>query len=152
MLFLAMVVFAACKSSKTGEENNYSAIDSSMLDSTIRPGDDFYAFINSKWISQNPIPADKASYGSFHTLDDNSLKTLRLTMEQASTANAAKGTNTQKVGDFWKSGMDTVAIEKAGIDPIKPFLEQINAINNADDLIKMVAQMHKTYTFAMFSH
>jgi len=152
VLILTLMAFAACKSVKTGEDDSYSAIDSSMLDSTVRPGDDFYEYINGKWIAQNPIPADKASFGSFHTLSDNSLSTLKLSMEKAATENAAKGTNTQKVGDFWKSGMDTVAIEKAGIEPIRPWLDKINKIQTTDDLIKTVAQMHQIYTYAMFSH
>ncbi|MFZ1594181.1 MAG: M13 family metallopeptidase [Chitinophagales bacterium] len=151
-MVLVAVVFAACKSTKTGDEQVYSPFDSTSLDSTVNPGDDFFAWVNNKWLESNPIPADKASFGSFHMLDDNSLTTLRISMEKAAGANAAKGTNTQKVGDFWFSGMDTVAIEKAGIEPIKPWLEKINAISTADDMIKTVAQMHRTYTFALFTN
>jgi putative endopeptidase len=152
LVVITAVIFAACKSTKTADEQAYSPFDSTSLDSTVRPGDDFFAWVNNKWLEANPIPADKASFGSFHTLDDNSLTTLRISMEKASKENAAKGTNTQKVGDFWLSGMDTVAIEKAGIEPIKPWLDKINAISTSDDLMKTVAQMHKTYTFALFTN
>lgn len=147
-----MVSVSACKSTKAPEEDAYHAFDPASLDSTVRPGDDFYAFVNNKWIAAHPIPADKAKYGAFYMLDDNSLTTLRSAMETAAKANAAKGTNTQKVGDFWTSGMDTNAIENAGYTPIKPWLDKINAIGNADELMRTVAQMHRTYTFAMFTN
>lgn len=153
LLFVtAAVVIAACKSTKTSDDEAYSPFDSTSLDSTVRPGDDFFAWVNNKWLESNPIPADKASYGSFHILDDNSLKTLRISMEKASNEKAANGTNTQKVGDFWYSGMDTVSIEKAGIEPVKPWLDKINAMSTTDDLVKTLAQMHRTYTFAMFTN
>ncbi|MBC8046205.1 MAG: M13 family metallopeptidase, partial [Fimbriimonadaceae bacterium] len=63
----------------------------------------------------------------------------------------AKGTNTQKVGDFWASAMDTVAIEKAGISTIQPQIDKINAMQTKDDLIKMTAALHRNFNFVMFS-
>lgn len=151
---LPLALMAGCKekTKTTGKEAAYHAIDAGMLDSTIKPGDDFYKYVNAKWIASNPIPADKSRFGTFDMLDDNSLNTLRTVMEDASKANAAKGTNTQKVGDFWSSAMDTVSINKAGIEPLKPYLDQINAIANTDDVIKMLAGMHRTFNFAMFSN
>lgn len=150
LLAAVALALGACKSTQTAEEDAYQAFDPNSVDSTVRPGDDFFAFVNNKWIAAHPIPADKAKYGAFYMLDDNSLSTLRQAMEAAATAKAAKGTNTQKVGDFWITGMDTVAIEKAGYEPIKPWLEKINAIKTGDDLMRTTAQMHRTYTFAMF--
>lgn len=151
---LPLALMAGCKekTKTTGKEAAYHAIDAGMLDSTIKPGDDFYKYVNAKWIASNPIPADKSRFGTFDMLDDNSLNTLRTVMEDASKANAAKGTNTQKVGDFWSSAMDTVSINKAGIEPLKPYLDQINAIANTDDVIKTLAGMHRTFNFAMFSN
>ena len=150
LLAAVALALGACKSTQTAEEDAYQAFDPNSVDSTVRPGDDFFAFVNNKWIAAHPIPADKAKYGAFYMLDDNSLSTLRQAMEAAASAKAAKGTNTQKVGDFWITGMDTVAIEKAGYEPIKPWLEKINTIKTGDDLMRTVAQMHRTYTFAMF--
>jgi len=146
--FITLTI-VSCKK-KTAEGDDYKAFDPASLDSTYKPGDDFFEFINAKWIAAHPIPADKSSYGSFHMLDDNSLNTLRKTMEEAAATKAEAGSNTKKVGDFWTSGMDTVAIEKAGYDPIKPTLEQINAIATTDDLIKTTASLHRTFTFPLF--
>lgn len=153
MFLFPLAALAGCKekTNTTQEKETYKAIDPTMLDSTYRPGDDFFNFVNAKWIAANPIPADKSRYGSFDKLDDLSLSTLRKVMEDASTSNAADGSNAQKVGDFWLSAMDTVAIEKAGIEPIKPQLEKIASIQNTDDLIKTLASFHRTFMFAMFS-
>ena len=88
LLAALMVSVSACKSTKAPEEDAYQAFDPASLDSTVRPGDDFYAFVNNKWIAAHPIPADKAKYGAFYMLDDNSLTTLRSAMETAAKANA----------------------------------------------------------------
>lgn len=141
---------ATCSDKNKNAHSDYTAFDVSSLDSTVNPGDDFFGFVNNKWIAAHPIPADKAKYGAFYMLDDNSLSMLRKTLESASKANAPKGTNTQKVGDFWIAGMDTVAIEKAGVSSIQPYLNTIQAMNTTDDLMKTAAQMHQMYTFAMF--
>lgn len=150
MLLAVPFVAASCGDKKQDAKSDYKAFDVSSLDTTVNPGDDFFGYVNNKWIAAHPIPADKAKYGAFYMLDDNSLTTLRNTLESASKANADKGTNTQKVGDFWIAGMDTVAIEKAGITPIKPYLDNIQAIQTTDDLMRTAAQMHRMYTFALF--
>lgn len=151
-LTLVAFTFTACKSKQADDKAAYKAFDPASLDSTYRPGDDFFEFVNAKWIAAHPIPADKASYGSFHMLDDNSLNTLHKVMEDAAAVSSPKGSNKQKVGDFWASGMDTVAIEKAGYEPIKPYLEQINGMKTSDDLIKMAADCHRMFTFPLFAN
>src|SRR6266576_1494510 len=94
-------------------------IDVSLLDNTIRPGDDFFEYVNAKWIKANPIPSTKSRWGAFNLLDENSKKTLRAIMEDDAKTNSAKGTIAQKVGDFWFTGMDSASVEKQGITPLK---------------------------------
>lgn len=148
---LPLTILAACtnkkETSKTGE---YHAIEASMLDSTYKPGDDFYKFVNAKWIASNPIPADKSRFGAFDLLDDMSLTTLKKVMEDAAAAKTENGTNAQKVGDFWASAMDTAAIEKAGTDALKPELEKITSIQTTDALLTEVAALHKMFLNPMF--
>lgn len=148
---LVLFGFMACKSEKTTNTEDYKAFDTALLDSTINPGDDFFAFVNKKWISQNPIPADKGRYGSFDVLVDKSQETIKKAEEDAAAANAAKGTNTQKVGDFYASGMDTVAIEKNGITPLKPYLDAIDAMKSPSDIIGNIAVLHGMFSNPAFS-
>src|SRR5882672_5650833 len=105
----ALTLFSCKQQGKNASTSYKSAWDPATLDSTFKPGDDFFDFVDAKWIKDHPIPADKGSYGAFTMLRDQSQMTIKKVMEDAAKASAADGTNTQKVGDFYTSGMDTVS-------------------------------------------
>lgn len=143
VLFLLSCGKGKNKEQQTNGENK--AIDIALLDSTIHPGDDFFDYVNRKWIEQNPIPASKSSWGMFSQLDENSLNVLKDIQEKAAKDNSAKaGSNTQIIGDFYGSGMDSVAIDKAGLEPFKPLMEELNALNSPDAVAKWFAKMNKS--------
>jgi putative endopeptidase len=125
-------------------------INVDWLDKSIKPGDDFFEYVNAKWNKENPIPSTESRWGAFNVLSDNSKKMLREIMEEDAKSNAVQGSIAQKVGDFWYSGMDTASIEKQGIEPVKGYLNQIDAIRSKDDLIKVTASMHKFATTALW--
>src|SRR5215216_7054830 len=66
------------------------SIDVSYLDTTVNPGDDFFEYVNKKWLEKNPIPASKSSWGMFSFLNENSLSVLKDIQEKASKDNTAK--------------------------------------------------------------
>src|SRR6476660_7873623 len=132
----ALVIGLSSFGKNGGTNPSSKPIDVSLLDNTIKPGDDFFEYVNSKWIAANPIPSTKSRWGAFNLLDENSKKLLRQIMEEDAKSNAAKGTIAQKVGDFWFTGMDSAAIDKAGMDPLKSYLDMIEMIQTKDDLIK----------------
>ncbi len=126
-----------------GQKKN-EAIDVSFLDSTINPADDFFSYVNKKWIDKNPIPASKSSWGMFVQLDENSVKVLRDIQEKASKEDGAKpGSNTQIIGDFYSSGMDSAGIDKAGIEPLKPLLQEIDNLNSSESIASYYAKITK---------
>ena len=125
-------------------------IDINQLDPTINPGNDFFDYVNSKWIKANAIPATESRWGAFNLLDENSKKTLRQIMQEDAKANAAKGTIAQKVGDFWFTGMDSTTINKQGISALKPYLDMIDAIQTQDDVINTAVKLQKIGTTALF--
>ena len=87
------------------------------MDVSVKPGDDFYQYASGTWIKNNPVPAKETRWGSFNKLRDfniNAVKTLVTTA--AENKKAAPGSVEKRVGDFYASGMDSVAIEKAGIN------------------------------------
>lgn len=105
------------------------------LDKKVRPGDDFFMYANGGWIKQNDIPPAYSSWGIGNVVSEEIKVRLKKIVEDAMAANAAKGTATQKIGDFYYSGLDTVTIEKAGITPLQPMLTMIDGIKDVKDLV-----------------
>jgi putative endopeptidase len=126
------------KSTENKLENNPPIIESKNMNPAINPGDDFYRYSNGGWMQNNPIPGDKARFGSFDVLDENNKQQLKTIIEEATLkASGQKGSNLQKVGYFYSSGMDTIAVEAAGITPIANDIQNINACKNMEDLQKL---------------
>lgn len=150
MFAAAILSITACTTGGEKKAETTPSIILSDIDSTIKPGDDFFAYINSKWIKANPIPATESRWGSFNILDDNSKATLRAILQEDANSNADAGTITQKVGDFWFTGMDSTTINSQGAAPIKPYLDEIDAIKTSDDVINAVVKQHKSGGNPMF--
>ncbi len=115
-------------------------IDTAQMDTSIPPGDDFYRYVNGKWIETFKIPADKARYGIFDALLDKSETDVKALLEELSKAPQPAGSMKQKVVDFYNSWMDEPAIEKRGTEPLKGDLEAINAAKTTADLVKLMGR------------
>ena len=136
---------------KGTEKKSEPAINSANMDTTVNPGDDFYKFANGSWLKNNPIPDEYSRYGAFEVLDEENYVQLKTIFAEASAdKNAAAGSVNQKIRDFYNSGMDTVAIEKNGINPLKPELDQIEAFAIAADVQKMLVQQHASGNYPLF--
>jgi putative endopeptidase len=144
------LLMQAC-STKNGSDSAFKAIDPANIDTTIRPQDDFYHYANGMWIKNNPIPGSEVRWGAFNVLQDNTYKKLKVLLEEASAANAKKGTNEQKVGDFFASAMDSAAIEKQGLSAIADELSMVNGIKTKDDVLAVAAQMQRKALAPMFT-
>lgn len=109
------------------------------LDTTCAPCTNFYQFANGGWIARNPIPPAYSQWGSFNELADHNTEELRGVLEDAA-ANRAAGASpdVRKLGEFYASCMDTVAIERAGAAPIRPELARIAALRTPADLRRYV--------------
>jgi putative endopeptidase len=113
-------------------------IDPVNMDLSVRPGDNFYEYANGNWVRKNPVPASKTRWGSFDELREESLRRLRVLLDDAA-ANTGKNSQSQKIGDFYTSGMDSAALEKLGYQPIKADLDRITGIKTADGLLNEMA-------------
>ncbi|MGY3232141.1 putative endopeptidase [Luteibacter sp. HA06] len=112
------------------------------IDTTIDACDDFNGFVNAKWVAANPIPEDRTRWGAFDQLAESSLNTqhdIVDAMDKGAT-NAKAGSIEQKIGLLYRSGMNEGAIEKAGIDPLKPELAKIDALKSGDDVANFLDQ------------
>ncbi|MFN8248716.1 MAG: M13 family metallopeptidase N-terminal domain-containing protein [Ferruginibacter sp.] len=140
---LASVLLYSCNSSESKTElANKNFLDKAGMDTTVKPGDDFYEYVNGNWYKKVSIPDDQSGWGVFYEIYENNLKNLRGILEEAAKGNHAKGSLEQKVGDYYAAGMDTVAIEKAGAEPLKPMLAKIDAVKDYKELMNLV---HESY-------
>ena len=142
---LSLLALTSCNNQeKTLAATRTEFFDKSGIDSTVSPGDNFFMYANGGWMKATVIPDDQSGWGSFYTLYEGNLKNLHEILQESAKANAAKGTLDQKVGDFYASGMDTVAIEKVGIEPLKPMLAKIDAMKDYKELMNLLAEGYAT--------
>jgi endothelin-converting enzyme/putative endopeptidase len=111
-----------------------SGIDPSSLDPKCKPCDDFWRYANGGWLDRNPIPARSSVWGTLSVMTEANRERLRTILETAASSQAAVGSNERKIGDFYQSCMDTVAIDAAGLEPVKPYLDRIVKIADAGDV------------------
>ena len=110
--------------------------NAAAMDSTVKPGDDFWSFVNGGWDKTTQIAPDRASAGPFVTLSDQSEKDVREIVDSLSNTPQPSALSLQ-VGDYYGSYMDTAAIDQAGAAPLKPFLAKIAAVQNRAQLLSL---------------
>ena len=147
MLSPALFAQAAPESSKKPADVRFS---SDMLDKSIDPCTDFYAYACSKWTAQNPIPADRSSWGRFNELQERGEYIVRDILEKASPDRAGRSANEQKIGDYYATCMDEGVIEKAGTKPLDPDFQSIAALKSKDELPKEIVRLHREGADVLF--
>ena len=110
--------------------------DRAAMDSSVKPGDDFWAYVNGDWDKKTQIAADRASAGPFVTLSDGAERDVRQIVEQLA-SDPSRDHLGQQVGDYYSSFVDTNAIDAAGTAPLKPYLAQINAAKTRNQLLSL---------------
>jgi putative endopeptidase len=122
------------------------------IDSTVKPGDDFFLYANGKWFKENPIPASEQSNGLWQMIQDTiNNQVLSICKTSAAITDATKGSDKQKIGDFYFSGMDSVTLNKKGIGDVKPYLAKIDEVKDLDGLVKVAADLRFLTGSALFS-
>jgi putative endopeptidase len=118
------------------------AIDPADFDKAAKPCEDFYQFANGSWLAAHPIPADRSRYGSFDALSDRNRDVVKAILDETSAKRDwPAGSPQQKVSDFYATGMDAAAREKAGASPLAPSLDTIATLKSADDLPAVLAAL-----------
>jgi putative endopeptidase len=125
-------------------------IDTTAMDTSVKPGDDFYAYVNGTWVSTFEMPADKARYGVFDALRDKSESDVRTLLDELARTPAAAGSVQQKVADLYKAWMDEAAIEARGIEPLKADLDAIAAVRTKADVVALLGNIDYTGPIAMY--
>jgi predicted metalloendopeptidase len=115
-----------------------SGVYTQNLDRAVRPQDDFYQYVNGQWLAATTIPPDRSNYGAFTLLQEGAERDLHTILEEAANANAAPGTDTQKVGDFYASFMDEATVEARGLEPLAGEFARIDSLETARDVARYV--------------
>src|SRR5690349_11799398 len=141
-LFAALLIAAAftvlgCRHSSASLG---SGIDVTGMDKSVQPGDDFNAYANGGWIKATPIPADKAAYGIFAILADETRKRTRSLLDEAAKTTGDANSDSRKIGDYYSAFMDEAGIESKGIEPLKPQLQAIAAIADRRALSRAIGE------------
>ncbi len=110
----------------------------SYIDSSESPANDFYKWAVGKWLKNNPVPSTESSWTSFNQVNENNKIILKEILEEAANSNSPKGSDKQKIGDFYKCGMDSISINKLGVQPLTPFFDQIKNINDKKQLVDII--------------
>ena len=114
-------------------------VDLSAMDTSVKPGNDFYRYINGKWDDRTEIPADRSSWGGFAQLRELSDARTRTVIEDAAKTQNAPGSVADKIGTTYATFMDAAAIEAAGAKPLTPYLAKIAAVKTPTDVARAFA-------------
>ena len=128
-----------------------SGLNVANIDKSADPCQDFNQYASGNWYKNNPIPAAEVRWGSFNELADKNNAVMRqILQEAAANTSATKGTNAQKVGDYYYTAMDTAALDAAGLKYLKPELERIGAVKDLKGLQSAVVRAQMQQTGALF--
>lgn len=134
----------------SGEKEN-KGINLENMDMNANPAENFYQYANGGWVKNNKMPESESRWTAIDEMRDANKKALYDLLTGLSKTDHKNGTNAQKVGDFYKSGMDTLKIEADGIGPLKNYMDEILSINNTEDLFHEAARLQKIGVEALFT-
>jgi putative endopeptidase len=120
------------------------------MDTSIRPGDNFYDYAGGTWRKNNPVPASETRWGAFDMLSEFNKKVLKELTIEASENPGAENSPSQMVGDLFSSGMDTNRIEELGVKPILSELDKIVAIKTKEKITTYLAELTQSGSNPLF--
>ncbi len=126
VLFLAALALCACAQ----KAPKVPAIDLANLDTSVSPGEDFYAYATRGWQEAHPLKPEFSRYGSFDVLAENNEIRLNELFQGLTKSKAAPGSDDRKIADLYTMGLDSVRLNAEGIAPVKPFLEALESVTD----------------------
>ncbi|MDX1545304.1 MAG: M13 family metallopeptidase N-terminal domain-containing protein, partial [Christiangramia sp.] len=136
-------LFSACNDDdKKIEKEEVHGINLAYMDTTTSPQEDFFRYVNGTWLDSTEIPSDRTTWGSFQELRQRTDEDALALLEGASKSDSLNASSDQaKAVYLYKSIMDTVTRNQQGIEPVKPYLAKIDAIETKEDLQSFLVEM-----------
>lgn len=139
LLMLIATIFTGTATFAQKEVTKPKLIDPANMDPTIKPGDDFMGYAGGIWLKNNPVPAKETRWGAFNMLRDFNVKAVQVILSDAAAdKNAAPGSVKRRVGDFYASGMDSLAVEKAGFTPVQADYVRAGSVQNTEQVLNEI--------------
>jgi putative endopeptidase len=149
ILYCALIACVAISCTEKEKEGR-KYVDVEGLSPSIKPGDNFFMYVNGTWYDTAKIADDQSGVGSYSFLNIPQKVLLQNILEEVAAGTHPQGSVEQKVGDFYASGMDIEAINQRGYEPIQPVLAKIEAINDRTSLLRFVADEAKVGDNSIF--
>jgi putative endopeptidase len=135
ILLVIVGMTTACEPSATSFEASTQAVEVYNMDSSISPTDNFFQFVNGKWLGETEIPADQGRWGSFNELSEKNNAIVLSILEKAATSDQyEEGSDQYKAAKFYGIGMDSLLAESVGTQPVQSLIDQINNIEDKAEL------------------
>ena len=113
------------------------------MDPSVRPQDDLFGHVNGRWLEATEIPSDRSAWGAFHVLAEEAEQQVRVIIEECAEADAAPGSNAQKIGDLYTSFMDEDRAERLGADPIRADLDALAGLGSMEELVGFMGRLER---------
>ena len=128
------------------------AFDTTSLDKSVDPCNDFYKFACGKFAANHPIPADEPGVDQFFALENVNTQALNGILNKAAAGGAGRSPDEQKIGDYYKACMDTDAIDAKGLAPIEPLLNEIDAVKSKEQLAALTGKLQRIGVNVFFGY
>ena len=142
--FLVLSSFTACSDSNdTIITTLNSGVALENMDSSVRPQDDFYTYVNGTWLQKTEIPSDSSAYSAFTEIyDKTQLQLKEIVVDASENTSAEIGSDEKKIGDLYTSYMDEERLNSLGITPLENLLTEISGVSSNDALITLMAKLY----------
>ena len=142
ILTMTMIAMAAVACNGGQTRVSVPAIDLSNLDTTVAPGQDFYAYATRGWQRNHPLKPEFSRYGSFDVLRENNEIRLNELFQGLAGLKTRKGSVEQKIADLYTMALDSTRLNAEGFAPVKPYYDEIEKVSDAESFALEAAKLN----------